>query len=34
MKMKSILTVMAIVFALAAQAQTADEILAKYFQTT
>lgn len=34
MKIKSILSVMAIVFALAAQAQTTDEILAKYFQTT
>ncbi len=34
MKMKSILTVMAIVFALAAQAQTADEIIEKYFENT
>jgi outer membrane lipoprotein-sorting protein len=34
MKMKSILTVMAIVFALAAQAQSADEIIEKYFENT
>lgn len=34
MKMKSILTVMAIVFALAADAQTVDEIIAKYFENT
>ena len=34
MKMKSILTVMAIVFALAAQAQTADEVIEKYLENT